>query len=120
MMEELEDILKAMADEKRLRIIKLLEQRPLCVCEIAFVLGVTQPAVSKHLKKMREAGIIDSKQDGFWTNYYLKRENAYVKVLLRNVKGWLNDDLHVSRDLKKVKKADRSRLCCGTGIDKSK
>ena len=64
-MEEFENILKAMADEKRIRIIKLLEKRPLCVCEIAFVLGITQPAISKHLKKMKDAGIIGCEQDGF-------------------------------------------------------
>ncbi len=111
-MEEIENILKALADEKRLRIIKLLEQGPKCVCEIAFVLGITQPAVSKHLKKLKDAGIIGCVQDGFWTNYYLKQDNRYVKALLQNVKVWMNDDLSVTKDRMKIKKADRSRLCC--------
>jgi len=111
-MDEIENIFKALADEKRLRIIKLLEPGPKCVCEIAFVLGVTQPAVSKHLKKLKDAGIIGCMQDGFWTNYYLKQEGCYVKVLLKNVKAWMNKDRSVTTDRVKIKKADRRRLCC--------
>ncbi len=111
-MDEIEYIFKALADEKRLRIVKLLEQGPKCVCEIAFVLGVTQPAVSKHLKKLKDAGVIGCMQDGFWTNYYLRQDNCYVKALLKNVKVWMNDDRLVTTDRVKIKKANRSRLCC--------
>jgi len=109
---KIEAVLKALADEKRLRIVKLLERHPLCVCEIAFVLGITQPAVSKHLKKMKDAGIIGCEQDGFWTNYYLTQDNAHVKNLLKNVKSWLADEAQIKKDLMRVQQADRSRLCC--------
>ena len=112
MLENIEKIFKALSDEKRLRIVKLLEQGPKCVCELAFVLNITQPAVSKHLKKMKGAGIIGCVQDGFWTNYYLKREGVHVRVLLKSIRGWMNADRLVGKDRRKIKKADRSNLCC--------
>ena len=59
-----EKVLKAVADRNRLRILKLLESKHMCVCELAFVLGIKQPSVSRHLKKLKEAGLIDNEQDG--------------------------------------------------------
>ena len=106
-------ILKALADEKRVRILKLLLYRKLCVCEIADILGATQPAISKHLKKLRSAGLISCEQDGFWTNYFIARpKDAHVKVLLRCVNKWLNDDGVVRNDARKAKNINRKRLCC--------
>ena len=57
-MEILDKTLKAFADSNRLRILKLLEKKKMCVCELAFVLGITQPSVSKHLKKLTSTGLI--------------------------------------------------------------
>ena len=108
----LDVVFKAVGDMKRLRILKLLEGRHLCVCELAFVLGVSQPAVSRHLKRLISAGFVDCEQDGYWTNYFLNPKNEYAKVLLANLRGWLGDDKVVKGDLVKVKKANRKKLCC--------
>ena len=82
----------------------------MCVCELAFILGITQPSVSKHLKKLTSAGLIEKEQDGFWTNYYLKSDNQYSRALLKNLKLWLNEDKIIKEDLKKTKKASRAEL----------
>ena len=111
-MKSLDKVFKALGDMKRLRVLKLLEKRRLCVCELAFVLGVSQPAVSRHLKRLISAGFVDSEQDGYWTNYFLKPKNGYAKVLLASLRGWIGDDRVVMGDLVKVKKADRKKLCC--------
>lgn len=111
-MQQLEELLKTLADKNRLRIIKLLETRKMCVCELAFVLGITQPSVSKHLKKLNQAGLIGSEQDRFWTNYYLKTSDKFLKIPLSCIKKYLNSDSVVKEDLKKLKKVNRSRLCC--------
>lgn len=111
-MKELEKYLKALADKNRLRIIKLLEMRKMCVCELAFVLGITQPSVSKHLKKLSCAGIVESEQDRFWTNYYLRKDNKSLKMLLLCFKKHLSSNVIVKKDREKLKTANRTKLCC--------
>lgn len=111
-MRDIEYILKACADKNRIRILKLLERQKMCVCELAFVLGITQPSVSRHLKKLKKAGLIEIEQDSFWTNYFIKPRNPYAKTILSLMQKWLNEDDMVRRDLIKVKKADRTKLCC--------
>jgi len=112
-MDRLDKIFKALADKNRIRILKLLEKKKMCVCEIASVLGATQPNVSKHLKKLKSAGLICDEQKGFWTNYFLCiPKDAYARALLKNLSSWLNNDTRIKRDLKKAKTASRTRLCC--------
>ncbi len=64
MSKELIKILKALADENRIRILNLLNTRKLCVCEIEKVLGMNQSNASRHLMKLKEAGLIDSEKLG--------------------------------------------------------
>ena len=112
-MEKLEKILKVLSDKNRMRIIKLLEHKKLCVCELAFVLGITQPSVSRHLRKLKESGLLAEEQDSFWTNYSLRvTGNRYFIKLLHNISAWLKEDGQIREDLKKLRKADRTKLCC--------
>lgn len=60
------DILKALADETRLRIVAILLQGPLCVCEIEACLSLTQSNVSRHLTVLKRAGILDSYKVAQW------------------------------------------------------
>jgi len=84
----------------------------MCVCELAFVLGITQPSVSKHLKKLSSAGIVESEQDRFWTNYYLRKDNEFLKMLLMCFKKHLSSDVIVKEDREKLKRVNRTKLCC--------
>lgn len=112
-MQKLERIFKAVADRNRLRILKLLQSRRMCVCELAYVLGIRQPSVSRHLKKLKRAGLIRDKQDGFWTDYVLNRNaGAYGDLVLRKLKSWISTDPVIKKDRKKAKKANRELLCC--------
>lgn len=110
-MKELAKLLKAAADKNRLRILCLLQTRKMCVCELAFVLGITQPAVSKHLKKLSEARIVGSEQDHFWTNYFLKDENEIACAILSCIRKRLIKDPVFKKDLRKMKKINRVRIC---------
>jgi len=112
-MEELAKLLKAAADKNRLRILCLLQTRKMCVCELAFVLGITQPAVSRHLKKLSEAGIVGSEQDHFWTNYCLKDGDETAGAILSCLRKRLINDPVFKKDFRKMKKINRSRLCGG-------
>ncbi|MBD3264067.1 MAG: metalloregulator ArsR/SmtB family transcription factor [Candidatus Omnitrophica bacterium] len=114
-MNELEKVLKACSDKNRIRILKLLQRRKLCVCEIAFVLGITQPSVSRHLKKLKDAGLVQAEQYSFWTNYFLEAGNIYAVQILSSMRRWLQNDKAIKEDLKKLKRAKRNELCCKTG-----
>lgn len=110
-MKNLTKILKALADKNRIRIIKLLQKKELCVCQLAYILEISQPSVSRHLKKLKKAGLVETRQEGFWTVYYLNSGNKHASVLLGNIKGWLDKDLQVKSDRKKIEKAKKEKLC---------
>jgi ArsR family transcriptional regulator len=63
------EIFKALSDENRMRILSLLLKNELCVCEIELILDMTQSNVSRHLGKLKEAGIISQKKDSQWIYY---------------------------------------------------
>jgi ArsR family transcriptional regulator, arsenate/arsenite/antimonite-responsive transcriptional repressor len=106
-------VVKVLADKNRLRILKLLELRKFCVCELAAVIGITQPSVSRHLKKLKAAGLISDEQQGFWTDYSLnKTDDMYGSALMGLIRSWLNDDPVVLSDRDRAKTMDRAGLCC--------
>lgn len=110
-MQEYERVFKSFADKNRLRILKLLEYKDFCVCELAFIIGITQPSISRHLTKLKTTGLITSYQESFWTNYSLNRHgNNTVKILLGNLSAWMNDSEIIQKDKEKAIKADRNRL----------
>ncbi|HEY9571050.1 MAG TPA: metalloregulator ArsR/SmtB family transcription factor [Metalysinibacillus sp.] len=63
--------LKALADDNRLLIIACLKNGECCVCDLVTVLTISQPAVSQHLKKLKEAEIIEERTEGKWKYYKL-------------------------------------------------
>lgn len=113
-MKKLVKIMKSLSDPTRLKIVKMLQHKTLCVCEIQAALGQSQPNVSKHLKILQEAGLVESRKDGLWVNYALAstgRDDLYVATLLRNMEGWLEDDPEMKAILKKIQFVDRVTLC---------
>jgi len=60
---------KALADETRLRIVKLLQVREMCVCEVMVALGLTQPTASHHLGLLENAGLVKDRKEGKWVFY---------------------------------------------------
>lgn len=105
-------IFKALSDETRLRILKMLEERPLCVCEIQYVLKGSQPNVSHHLKTLTDAGLLQSKKDGLWVDYRLpdKPVTPLHAAALSLVRKGLARDPVVKKDLAQVKIADRLEI----------
>jgi ArsR family transcriptional regulator len=81
-MEELAIIFKALSDETRLRIIKLLEQGELCVCDITAALDMVQPKVSFHLSALKEAGLIKDRKQGKWIHYSLNDKDLFRRMLI--------------------------------------
>lgn len=87
--------LKALADGNRLRILRLLMERPHCVGELKEALGVAQPTVSKHLSILEEAGWVEKNRHGNFIYYQLAPESGpddQRTALLALLTTWLRED----------------------------
>ncbi len=62
-------LMKALADPTRLKLLKLIMDTELCVCELQELLQISQPAVSQHLAKLKSAGLVTERKAGMWTYY---------------------------------------------------
>jgi len=106
-------VMKALSDPNRVKILKLLQQKVMCVCELQAALRISQPSVSKHLKILEEAGLVDYQKDGLWVNYYLAdgRQSPYSASLLGHLKHWLDNDPQVADMIKKAPLLNREEIC---------
>lgn len=107
-------VMKALSDPNRVKILKMLQQKTLCVCEIQSALGVAQPTVSKHLKILEDAGLVAFRKDGLWVNYRLTDGSAspYSAALLGNLQHWIADDPEVLRVLEALPGIHRENIQC--------
>jgi len=78
-MEQLAQMYKALSEEMRLRIIMLLTEGELCVCDLMAIFGETQSKVSRHLAYLKHSGFLKSRRVGTWMHYSLK-ENLDSKI----------------------------------------
>lgn len=75
-MKRIAEFYKALGDETRLRILEMLSEKVMCVCEIIDRLDISQPAVSHHLKILRQAGLVNDSREGKWI-YYSFNERVF-------------------------------------------
>ena len=69
---DISNYLKQLADPTRLRCLMLLcKQGELCVCELTYAMGLSQPKISRHLASLREANIVQGRREGLWVYYSL-------------------------------------------------
>ena len=109
-------VMKAAADGTRAKILKMLQHRELCVCEMQVLLGISQPAVSRHLRVLAEADLVRSQRDGMWNNFRLARpeeSNRYGTLILTHLGEWLEDDPDIEGLLERMQTVDRAT--CATG-----
>lgn len=106
-------VMKALSDPGRVKIIKILQAKELCVCELTAVINLAQPTVSKHLKVLEDAGLVEQRKEGPWVNYRIIHEDSspYATIMLKHLKGWLSNDPGVQEALKKSNTVDRARIC---------
>ena len=77
MMNKLEDVLKALSDETRLRIINLLYEGELCVCDVMEVLQISQAKASRHLIYLKNAGLAKDRKVAQWAYYSLTKDESF-------------------------------------------
>ena len=80
-MPDLLTVFKALSDETRLKVIKLLEHGELCVCDITAALDMSQSKTSFHLGVLKNAGLLKNRKEGKWMHYALD-DSDYLKRLL--------------------------------------
>ncbi|MFH1481623.1 MAG: metalloregulator ArsR/SmtB family transcription factor [Pseudomonadota bacterium] len=106
-------VMKALSDPNRVKIIKMLQNKMMCVCEIREALQISQSSVSKHLKILEDAGLVDFKKDGLWVNYYLTdgRKSPYASSLVGNLRHWLEDEPEITELIKRLPYIRREDVC---------
>ncbi|KRW90671.1 transcriptional regulator [Alicyclobacillus tengchongensis] len=84
--DQLADALKALGDPTRLKIIALLQTRDCCVCELVPIFGISQPAVSKHMSRLKTSGLVKETRKGMWVFYSLNRDRLEeIRISLTNL-----------------------------------
>lgn len=83
------DVFKALADPARVRIVNVLATtgEPVCVCHLIEPLGLSQPTVSHHLKKLTDAGLLEREQRGKWAYFSLRPEAVETLAAVADLKG---------------------------------
>jgi len=124
-MNDILNIFKALSDETRLRILKLLEQGELCVCDIVAALDMIQPKVSFHLGVLKDAGLIKDRKQGKWVHYRIDDSDFFRRFLLLSTlerisaetvsedTRRLNDFLKIKHQKANVVPLPKRTACCG-------
>jgi len=112
-MKEFIKVMKAVSDPTRVKILKMVQRRVMCVCEVQAALGTAQSTASKHLKILEDAGLITSFRDGTWMNYSLAdgSQSPYAASMIGNVKHWLDGEPEIMDLMKKLPDIRREEIC---------
>jgi DNA-binding transcriptional ArsR family regulator len=105
-LDELLNLFNMLSDKTRLRILLLLYERELCVCEIFEALNMSQPRVSRQLAILKQNRLIKDRREGKWI-YYRIEENEYTEQLLNIIAlfpDWLDDDREYNEDKRMLSK----------------
>jgi len=106
-------LLEAVSEPNRLRILAVLYDGRMCVCELCAALGLKQSVMSQHLRVLRDRGLVEHRKDGLWVDYELApaalrgTKGRILRSLLREVE----QDESVRRDRREASKVDRMGLC---------
>jgi len=114
-MRDLMAVIKALADENRVRVLMALRPKDLCVCQIVELLGLAPSTVSKHMAILKQARLVDSRKEGRWM-YYRIAENSTVEAgeVTALVARLLANDPLAREDAKRIQQilqTDRDELC---------
>lgn len=108
---EIERFFLALADRTRLRLLNLMGDDEVCVCDLVEVMDEPQPKISRHLAYLRRAGIVAARREGRWMHYRITPPaHAQAAALLENVRIWLAAEREMKRDRTRLVKIG-SRSC---------
>ena len=112
---QLTDLLKALSDETRLRILNLLIERECCVCEVMQALDISQTRASRNLSQLHDAGLLEQRREGLWTIYFLasRFDTDYRNLIISAIEKALTNDDRGAADRQRLRESER--LCPPTG-----
>ncbi|MBS2968091.1 winged helix-turn-helix transcriptional regulator [Metabacillus sp. KIGAM252] len=99
-LEEAAIIMKLLGDKTRLTMMKMLQKNECCVCEFTAIFQASQPAISQHLRKLKDAGLVKEKRNGQWIFYSLNRESEMYEFV-QNLLAFIPDQDQKLKDLEK-------------------
>ncbi len=89
----------------------MLMSKPMCVCEITEIIGLSQSTVSGHLRILKEAEIIEDTKEGLWVEYSLIKKDELNKTLFKLVRSMFDNDELLEKERRSALLADRNILC---------
>ena len=104
------EIFKGLSDPTRLRIMALLLDRELCVCDLMAVLKLPQSTVSRHMTRLKNAGLVEDRRDGKWVHYKLE-STTIVEDLRQMLKRHLTSSEQFKKDSANLKSYSRAKRC---------
>ena len=107
-MRELSLIHAALADENRLRLLHLIKDGEICVCYLQKVMQTNQPRISRHLAYLKRAGLVETRREGKWMHYRLKKLKAGLEKVLRDTLNQLQREPQIKSDTQRL----RQIVCC--------
>ncbi len=100
-------VLKLLGDKTRLTIVAILKQRECCVCEFLEVFDTSQPSISQHLRKLKDAGLIKEDRRGQWI-YYSLNSQSDLYGLIEDILEHVPDE---SENIKQIEKSNPTLRC---------
>ena len=111
-MNQLVQFFKALSEETRLRIVMLLTEGELCVCDLMAALGEPQSKVSRHLAYLKYSGLAGSKRVGVWMHYSLNEPTNWIyKAQLNLLRGQLSHLPQFRKDMQKLNDLKKKGSC---------
>jgi ArsR family transcriptional regulator, arsenate/arsenite/antimonite-responsive transcriptional repressor len=94
-LESAANILKLLGDKTRLTMIKILDAHDACVCEFVEMFKTSQPAISQHLRKLKDVGLVKETRRGQWIIYSLSKDNPYYPLVQNLLQHLPNQDFRL-------------------------
>jgi ArsR family transcriptional regulator, arsenate/arsenite/antimonite-responsive transcriptional repressor len=101
-------ILKLLGDKTRLTMMKILDDGSCCVCEFVEIFQMSQPAISQHLRKLKDMGLLKEEKKGQWVFYSINKQNEYYPFI-----NQILEQLPSQKEkLKMLEKQGKRITCC--------
>ncbi|HET9418548.1 MAG TPA: metalloregulator ArsR/SmtB family transcription factor [Chthoniobacterales bacterium] len=109
-------LFKTLCDPTRLRLLNLLACGETCVCELTDTLRVVQPKVSRHLRHLERAGLVEARRNGKWIHYrWARHGDPLVQHVLIGLRDWMKQDARMRHE-----RVRREKVCCRVNRRKPK
>lgn len=106
-LEKSANVLKLLGDKTRLTIVAILKQRECCVCEFLEVFDMSQPSISQHLRKLKDAGMVKEERRGQWI-YYSLNQQTELHGLIHHILEYVPEQ---TDKIKMIEKANPTLQC---------